>query len=68
MEAAGAFREVNDSIRRLATNGSYAELWEFFCECDDTACRTLVGLTLVEFDEYRSATPPQPILASHHAP
>ena len=67
MQAPGAFREVNDSIRQLATNGSIAELWEFFCECDDTACRTLVTLTLVEFDERRTASPPRPILAAHHA-
>jgi len=67
MKAPGAFRQVNDSIRRLATNGSVAEFWEFFCECDDTTCRTLVTLTLIEFDERRGASPPQPILAAHHA-
>jgi hypothetical protein len=67
MQIPGAFREVNDSIRRLAPNGPVSEFWEFFCECDDAACRTLVSLTLIEFDERRTASPPLPILASHHA-
>jgi len=65
MESPGAFREVNDSIRRLAFVGSEAEYWQFFCECDDLACHLLVDLTLQEFDRRRTAAPPEPVLASH---
>ena len=66
MEADGAFGHVNDSIRKLATEGPESEMWEFFCECLDVECRTLVSLTLFEFDERRAASPPEPILATHH--
>ena len=67
MESPGAFREVNDSIRRLASAGAAGETWEFFCECDDVACRALISLTLTEFDAHRTESPPLPILALHHA-
>jgi hypothetical protein len=63
----GAFREVNDSIRKLATTGPATQTWEFFCECQDVECHTLVTLTVVEFDARRTAAPPTPILAAHHA-
>jgi hypothetical protein len=66
MEREGAFDQVNDSIRKLATDGPAAETWEFFCECTDSGCRTLVNLTLSEFDERRTAEPRVPILAAHH--
>ncbi len=66
MESGKAFREVNDSIRRLATDGPALETWEFFCECSDAGCRSLVSLTLLEFDDRRASTPPLPVLASHH--
>ena len=67
MEAQGAFGEVNDAIRRLATAGPATQQWDFFCECPDAECHTMVSLTLVEFDEHRDAAPPVPILAPHHA-
>ena len=66
METDGAFRHVNDSIRSLATEDVEAQMWEFFCECEDVECRRLVNLTLFEFDERRAASPPVPILASHY--
>jgi hypothetical protein len=66
MESEQPFGEVNDSIRRLATTGPDSEMWEFFCECSDIGCHTLVSLTLVEFDGRRAASPPLPILASSH--
>ena len=66
MERKGAFDQVNDAIRKLASDGPAAQTWEFFCECTDSACRTLVSLTLSEFDERRAADPPAPILAAHH--
>jgi hypothetical protein len=63
-----AFRQVNDSIRKLATEGNPgADTWEFFCECPDMECHVLVSLTLLEFDERRAATPPVPVLAAHTA-
>ena len=66
MEDSGLFAHVNDSIRGLATEDQRAERWEFFCECPDLTCHTLVTLTLVEFDERRTALPPAPILATGH--
>ncbi len=68
MHGAGeAFRQVNESIRGLATAGPEVELWDFFCECDDVACHSLVTLTLREYDERRAAGPTRPILAHDHA-
>lgn len=67
METFGAFRDVNDLIRRLATAGPVNETWEFFCECEDDACHTLVSLTLDEFDRHRREAARRPILAAHHA-
>lgn len=64
MEREGAFEEVNDAIRRLATEGPSTEVWEFFCECPDTACHMLVSLTLAQFDERRATT--SPVVAGHH--
>jgi len=64
--SSGAFQDVNDSIRGLATEGPPTQTWEFFCECPDVACHTLVVLTLGEFDSLRASEPPAPILASHH--
>jgi hypothetical protein len=65
MDADGLFGHVNDSIRALATTGPPAETWEFVCECPDVECHTMVSLTLAEFDERRSASPPEPVLAPH---
>jgi hypothetical protein len=67
MNANGAFRQVNDSIRELASEGDGTEKWEFLCECPDLECHELVGLTLPEFDGRRAAAPPVPILAAHEA-
>jgi hypothetical protein len=64
MERVGAFEEVNDAIRSLATEGPATEVWEFFCECPDLACHVLVSLTLAEFDEQRAMT--APVVAGHH--
>ena len=66
MNSDGAFREVNDSIRTLASEDAGAARWEFFCECADLACHALVSLTLPEFDERRAASPPVPIVAAHY--
>ena len=66
VDSDGLFGHVNDSIRGLATEAQSMETWEFFCECPDLACHTLVRLTLVEFDERRTALPPVPILATGH--
>lgn len=61
------FGLVNDSIRGLAPEPRDGERWEFFCECNDVTCHTLVSLTLGEFDERRAANPPIPIVAAHDA-
>jgi hypothetical protein len=63
MEQSQLFPHVNDSIRRLASQGPPTETWEFICECADVTCHALVSLTLVEFDERREASPPAPIVA-----
>jgi hypothetical protein len=68
MESLGAFGHVNDSIRKLATEGPATEAWEFFCECPDVACHALVNLTLFEFDRRRAAVPRLPVLAPDHDP
>ena len=67
MEQNGLFAHVNDSIRRLASEGSAAQTWEFVCECPDVTCHSLVSLTLSEFDERRAASPPEPVVAIEHA-
>ena len=66
MDPSQLFPHVNDSIRRLATEGPETETWEFICECPDVACHTMVSVTLLEFDQCRGASPPVPILADHH--
>jgi hypothetical protein len=66
MQTYEAFTRVNDSIRGLANDGPANETWDFYCECADVACHTLISLTLLEFDERRQSSPPIPILAVHH--
>jgi hypothetical protein len=66
MAVDGAFGHVNDSIRKLATQGPASQTWDFFCECSDLECHTVVRLTLFEFDQRRAALPPVPVLAAHH--
>jgi hypothetical protein len=62
------FKHVNDSIRKVASQGQASQTWEFICECHEIGCHTLVSLTLSEFDARRKASPPQPVLAlEHHA-
>lgn len=67
MQSNGLFAQVNDAIRQLATQGPATETWEFICECPNAACHALVSLTLLEFDERRSASPSLPVLAAEHA-
>jgi hypothetical protein len=67
MDADGLFGQVNDSIRGLATEGQATETWEFICECPDVECHAMVSLTLIQFDEHRAASPPEPILAEHES-
>jgi hypothetical protein len=67
MEQSQLFPHVNDSIRRLASEGPPTETWEFICECADVTCHALVSLTLNEFDERREASPPAAILAAEHS-
>ena len=66
MQQAGLFVHVNDSIRTLASEGPAAQTWDFICECSEVTCHALVSLTLIEFDERRAASPPEPILATEH--
>lgn len=60
------FREVNDAIRGLAAAGPSEAIWEFFCECNDLACRRLIQLSVREFDERRGTIPLEPIIAVEH--
>jgi hypothetical protein len=48
MEQNGLFAQVNDSIRKLASQGPGAQTWEFICECPEIKCHALVSLTLGE--------------------
>jgi hypothetical protein len=66
MENDGVFVHVNDSIRKLASDGPASQTWEFICECPELTCHVSVSLTLTEFDERRAARPPLPILAMEH--
>ena len=66
MEQHALFAHVNDSIRKLANEGSATQTWGFFCECPDVTCHALVSLTLTEFDGRRAASPPVPVLATEH--
>jgi hypothetical protein len=66
MEQGELFPHVNDSIRRVASQGPETETWDFICECADVECHTLVSLTLIEFDERRASLPPKPVLAAEH--
>jgi len=66
MEQNGIFEHVNDSIRKLASQGPANQTWEFICECHELGCHMFVSLTLNEFDARRGASPPQPILALRH--
>ena len=66
IEEDSLFGHVNDSIRGLALPGEPDETWEFICECPDLECHELVSLTLGEFDTFRSASPPSPIVSLHH--
>jgi hypothetical protein len=61
------FRDVNDAIRGLANGGPGDQIWEFFCECEDLTCRSLIRLTVREFDDRRTSSPALPILAPDHA-
>jgi hypothetical protein len=62
----GLFVHVNDSIRKLASTGPASQTWDFICECSEVSCHALVSLTLIEFDERRAASPPQPVLSTEH--
>jgi len=66
MEQDALFAHVNDSIRKLAEHGLPSQSWDFICECTDVSCHTMVSLTLLEFDEHRTASPPAPILSTVH--
>ncbi len=66
MEADGLFAQINDSIRKLASDGPETQTWEFICECPELTCHAFVSLTLTEFDGLRAALPPVPILAAEH--
>jgi hypothetical protein len=67
MEQDRLFVQVNDSIRKLASEGSASETWDFICECPEVTCHASVNLTLIEFDERRAASPPEPVHALRHA-
>lgn len=65
MNPQAAFREVNDSIRQLAPEGTDGDTYDFFCECPDLECHAMARLTLLEFDARRAASPSVPIMAAH---
>lgn len=67
MEQNGLFAQVNDSIRKLASQGPAAQTWEFICECPEITCHAPVALTLSEFDARRAASPQVPVIAAEHA-
>ena len=66
MEHDRLFVEVNDSIRKLASESSTTQVWDFICECREVSCHSAVSLTLSEFDERRAASPPVPVHSTEH--
>jgi hypothetical protein len=66
MEQRTLFVQVNDSIRRLASERSATQIWDFICECPEVTCHASVSLPLTEFDERRATSPPAPLHAAEH--
>ncbi len=50
------FREVNESVERLATGfvGGGEQMQDFLCECGDDACLDRVALRLREYEAVRA--------------
>ena len=60
-----ALTDANQLVRDLATaSDSPTQEWQFFCECGRPDCRTLVTLTLAEYERLKDGG--GAILASGH--
>jgi hypothetical protein len=66
MERDRLFVEINDWYRKLVDGHPPRRIAPFICECADVNCHASVCLTLREFDERRSASPPVPVHAAEH--
>jgi hypothetical protein len=62
------FREVNERIRDVSQSWAEAsEPVEFLCECGHGECSELLGLTIADYDEVRSAPNRFMLLRGHEA-
>lgn len=60
------FRSINELIDEVATTSGVDEhVFEFLCECSDSACTLLLPLTVAEYERVR-ADPTQFLVAPDH--
>lgn len=60
------FRSINELIEQAATaSGVDEHVFEFLCECSDSACTLLLPLTVAEYEHVR-ADPTQFLVAPGH--
>jgi hypothetical protein len=64
-ENEAAFRDVNESVRYVATQGSSVPTLRLVCECGDAACAEFVEVTGGEYESVR-ATPTHFIVRPGH--
>ncbi len=62
------FREVNERIKHVNEEMDARAETDFLCECGDAECTEPVSLTLVEYEEVRSAPTHFAILPGHCDP
>lgn len=62
------FREVNERIRDVSQSWAKAsETVEFLCECGKAECSGLLGLTIADYDQMRSAQNRFVLLRGHES-
>jgi hypothetical protein len=49
------FRDANEEIAAYANDHEFVEQVPFLCECATESCVTVVNLSLIEYEEVRSA-------------
>jgi hypothetical protein len=63
------FREANEKLERKVVRLSITESrTPYFCECDDPGCRSVVNLTIREYEAVRSEPTQFLITPGHDAP
>lgn len=63
------FREINESIRELAsTHGDADHVYDFYCECSNADCIFRVALRLAEYEAVRAHGDRFVVLPEHDLP